>query len=274
MTIVTFIPSGRLGNLLFMVFNTIAYAIVYDLEFNFNENYEHNYWDTAFKYLKQYSIYGFPKLKNYIIKENGHQYQQLPSPDKDYHLIKLKGYFQSYKYFDEYKTKIFEIFKLDTHLQECRSYIYAQFGKEFLNKLEKSTAMHFRMGDYKSTGLPILPISYYIEAIKYLSTHANLNDIIYFVEKENINDILPIIKELSDIYPTLNWISAPPDQTPWNTLLMMSFAQNNIVANSSFSYWAAYFNQNQHKLITYPYPWLFNPSTDICPPSWHRITLK
>jgi len=57
----------------------------------------------------------------------------------------------------------------------------------------------------------------------------------------------------------------------------MSCCQHNIIANSSFSWWAAYFNTNPNKIICYPEKW-FGPqlsqhnTKDLFPPSWHKIS--
>jgi hypothetical protein len=62
----------------------------------------------------------------------------------------------------------------------------------------------------------------------------------------------------------------------WRQLLLMSCCQHNIIANSSFSWWAAYFNDNSEKIICYPEQWfglqLSNHNTsDMCPKSWNKI---
>ena len=51
------------------------------------------------------------------------------------------------------------------------------------------------------------------------------------------------------------FISITTDITDWEKLLCMSCCNHNIIANSSFSWWGAYFNKNTEKKIYYPSQW-------------------
>ena len=58
----------------------------------------------------------------------------------------------------------------------------------------------------------------------------------------------------------------------------MASCTHNIMANSTFSYFGAYFNQNINKIVCYPDRWFgirlceYNIN-DLCPPEWTKITV-
>jgi hypothetical protein len=57
----------------------------------------------------------------------------------------------------------------------------------------------------------------------------------------------------------------------------MSCCHHNIIANSSFSWWGAYFNSYIDKMVFYPSKWfgdtIKNDTRDLCPPEWIKIQI-
>ena len=52
-----------------------------------------------------------------------------------------------------------------------------------------------------------------------------------------------------------NFIKLENGLSDWEEMLAMSLCKYNIIANSSFSWWGAYFNENKEKIVCYPSVW-------------------
>ena len=101
--------------------------------------------------------------------------------------------------------------------------------------------------------------------------------ILYFCEDDDFNDVLQIIIQLQHIYTDLIFERAENTLSDWQQLLLMSLCKDNIIANSTFSWWAAYFNPNPCKTVCYPETWFHsvagNNTLDLCPEDWTAISL-
>jgi hypothetical protein len=97
----------------------------------------------------------------------------------------------------------------------------------------------------------------------------------YFCEDVDISDVNEVISYLSKIFTKLEFIRGENNLEDWEQMLLMSCCHHNIIANSSFSWWSAYFNSWEDKIVCYPSVW-FGPSVqkntkDLCPPNWTKI---
>ena len=95
-------------------------------------------------------------------------------------------------------------------------------------------------------------------------------------QKKDNNIVEKKITILKEKFPQLTFIKASDEKEDWEQMLMMSCCEHNIIANSSFSWWGAYFNGNKDKIVCYPSVW-FGPklankdTSDLCPDSWTMI---
>jgi hypothetical protein len=273
---------GGLGNQLFQIFTTIAYAIQLSQPFFFLNNYQlgngengstirYTYWETFLDSLKIF-------LKNEPIKmltvgETSFNYEKLPQHySKD---ILLYGYFQSHLYFDECKDTIFKLIKID----KKKNIIKQTVNNDFKN----TVSIHFRLGDYKRYPdvHPILQVSYYSNALQYIlyetTTLTSITNVLYFCEDGDLIEVTEMINELKQAFPALVFERAEPLLLDWEQLLLMSLCKYNVIANSTFSWWGAYLNENIGKKICYPSVW-FGPkaahnTTDLFPKDWTKITI-
>lgn len=181
----------------------------------------------------------------------------------------LDGYWQSYIYFESIADIIGKDFTVNQPLS-------GDFFEYIINQINKtnSVSIHFRRGDYVdnpkvNSHHGICPIEYYHNSIDYIAkTVVNphlfvFSDDIEWV-KANFKSILPItFIDYSD-----------------NDLLsdfrLMSMCKHNIIANSSYSWWAAWLNKNKNKIIVAPKRWYINErsqkkSQSMIPPEWIRV---
>jgi hypothetical protein len=267
---------GGLGNQLFQIFNTIAYALRSEEPFvflnikqlnNIGCTERHTYWDTFLVSLKRFTIDNLPEM--HLLREEGFVYKYFPVI-KNIN-IKFFGYFQSYKYFENEYNNIVKLI----HLNEMKDTI----KRETIVDLSNVISMHFRIGDYKDLQHihPIMPYEYYKNSIEYIfkNSKTNPNKVLYFCEKGDYNDVIQIIDKLKSDYSNLEFICINFDIPDWEQMITMSLCKYNVIANSTFSWWGAYFNTNEEKIICYPKLW-FGPAlphntSDLFPPSWTKI---
>jgi hypothetical protein len=278
---------GGLGNQLFQIFTTISYAIKINHEFKFinsdklggiNTSIRNTYWKSLFSKMSNCLFKEYPNF-DLIIREESFNFKDilndLLQPNAN---IILVGYFQSYKYFEKnFKLicMLLDIFeKRQELLKECVT-------KNILNisKLNNTISLHFRIGDYKQLQLyhPIMDYEYYKKSLEYILKNIDYNpNIIYFCEDKDIDEVNEKLQKLEIDFPSITFIRAPNVLDDWQQLLLMSCCRHNIIANSSFSWWGAYFNSHEDKIVCYPGIW-FGPAienkdtSDLFPSEWIKI---
>jgi hypothetical protein len=298
--ILTIELMGGLGNQLFQIFTAIAHAkkIKYDYVFPYSTMLtigipRRTYWENLLNSLIEYTTAN----RNYqitnedmrtftISREYGFIYTELPFFTKQH--IKLFGYYQSYKYFQDEFQNIVELIRL----KEKQQSVQFQYNS-LLNKKKHLVSMHFRLGDYKEKENchPIMPYEYYENAltqliVKRILTKDDDDDdddnvvelemrVIYFCEAEDNENVLEKVNRLRENFPNIEFVKVDDGIEDWEQMLIMSCCHDNIIANSSFSWWGAYFNQNPDKKVFYPYLWfgtgLKHLTYDLFPSSWNKI---
>ena len=78
------------------------------------------------------------------------------------------------------------------------------------------------------------------------------------------------VKKQAAIPSTNNLINKGSDS--WQDMYLMSRCKHNIIANSTFSWWGAWLNDNPQKIVVAPSRWFANMDNDeIVPPEWIRL---
>jgi hypothetical protein len=270
---IIFVLAGGLGNQLFQIFATIAYSMKYTIPFAFlNIKYtigiteRKTYWNTFFQPLSLYLINYWKR--NIVIKEINFNYHELPNySDKNIN-IELTGYFQSQQYFYNYYESICKLIKLDNQKQIVSN----KYNFDYKNTI----SMHFRIGDYVNLShvYPILTLDYYKKALKLILTNNKKQDInvLYFCEEKDKKEVDIIINNLKNEYINITFECVDFCLEDWEQMLLMSCCKYNIIANSTFSWWGAYFNSYKDKIVCYPNKWFVegnpNNTKDLFPSDW------
>ena len=275
---------GGLGNQIFQIFTTISYAIKSRKQFKFlkleklgggSTTIRYTFWNTFFSRLKPFLINELPKV--HVIREKGFPYNELSrieiSLNED---ILLYGYFQSYKYFHNEYSIISRLIGLEQMKNELIKKLQLTS-----KQLENYVSMHFRIGDYKKIPdyHPLATYNYYESSLKNINTlkPEEKFDVLYFCEDDDLEDVLNIINKLVVKFPDYTFTRGENTLTDWEQMLFMSLCHHNIIANSSFSWWAAYFNSCVDKIVCFPSVWFGekanNDTKDLCPPEWTKIAV-
>ena len=263
---------GGLGNQLFIIFTTISYAYKYNLPFLFEysprtvNGVRKTYWHSIYYNLICFTTKVYPAWHGVgkslpMYEEKTFYYNKIPPPNElNLNLtrfngskptgLKLRGYYQSYKYFHEYKGIIFHAMNI-SNVQSQNYDLY--YDKYFNTAQHHVVAMHFRIGDYAvfSKKYIVLPLQYYINAIQLIGSDLNTPNMPYSTNSTNTTSIRILcvydpkdskqvktdyLEPLRTKFPGIEFIvvdSAIPD---WHQMLLMSLCRVIIIANSTFSW--------------------------------------
>lgn len=181
--------------------------------------------------------------------------------------VYLIGSWQSYKYIDSISAQLM----FDFRLRDRSEAILAAWSN--ISKSTCPVSMHIRRGDYanKASGFSILSLDYYKSALEYLRSKLATFDVFVFTDdpewaKQNLKDL---------IAPNSMTVVSNPELKDFEELTLMSMCRHQIIANSSFSWWAAWLNDDFEKIVTAPRRWNgvdeHIPTGDLIPPRWTLI---
>lgn len=257
--------NGRLGNQLFRIAAAIGYSKKHGIEVKFP------LWKNS-KYFEGEKLFNtFVTPTNHYYREPFFHYVEIP---KTFNSLDLIGYFQSQKYFEN-------------AIEEVKNVL--SIKKTFINSLEKnkqilknSCSIHFRHGDVydRNNGQghkgnehhhPVMSKEYYRNSIEYMLSQGVENFYIFY-DHETTKDWIEEENILSDIkYTYLTNLNSHIED-----FVLMSLCDNNIIANSTYSWWAAWLNNNINKKIIAPNIWFGEAYShydlsDLIPSEWRKI---
>ncbi len=136
-----------------------------------------------------------------------------------------------------------------------------------------SIAVHFRRGDYvshpgHSARNGALPLDYYHRAIAQVLPREPRATLYIFSD-----DLDEIERRFQPAAPH-RFVRAAPGTADFDQLRLMSLCRHCVIANSTFSWWAAWLNPHPGKIVIGPRRWFADPawdSGDILPTSWEAL---
>jgi hypothetical protein len=245
----TCLLNGRLGNQMFQIANMVAYSLRYNQEWLLMKQTLGNHFPMYFDYLKT----GNPKYNDFIYKETPFKYTPIPEFKNG---VCFFGYFQSEKYFLDYKQEVINAFQF-----------------QYPEKQKGIVSIHVRRGDYLNTsGFITISDTYIKNCIQFFN---NIGYYKFLVFSDDLNYCKLTIN--SNIYKDCDFRYSD-GQTEIQDLLLMSCCDHNIISPSSYSWWGAYLNGNTDKIILYPENWYSKKemdTKDLIPEnkSWLKIEL-
>ncbi len=211
-------------------------------------------------------IFSFFNLEYNIIREEKHGFDSkyLNINDNKY----VIGYFQSEKYFLNIRDILLKQFKPNFQISS-----YAKTLQEKILNEQNSCSIHVRRGDYLNNKnqkiYKTLNSKYYLNALSWIEKkHKNIK---YFIFSDDIDWVKANLDFKNAFY-----IENSNKRKPHEDILLMSECNHNIIANSTFSWWGAWLNSNDDKIVLSPKDW-FNDvnlellSTSLNCDNWNLI---
>lgn len=172
------------------------------------------------------------------------------------------GYFQSYNFIDQ--NRVF------TDLKRLEPDVLNEGIENFkaLAKIEQPIIAHFRFGDYKNEktfGIPA--VSFYQKSLTELvNENPNSKIWVFSDEKTEAEKVFPI-----EFRSKARWITGDQFSSA-ETMEIMRLGISYVIANSTFSWWAATLSMTENPKVICPEPWfkLESEPLGLIPPSWKR----
>ncbi len=207
----------------------------------------------------------FPLRKSYFFEESALHFspEVLKLTDNSY----LEGFFQYLAYFQSIEKILQDEFQFIKQPNKK--------NKLILDKIEiqNSVSVHIRRKDYISNKNYRSYFAhpsrlYYKKAMEMINRKVPSPDFYIF------SDDIPWVKKHFKNNHNMHFISHNKGKNDFEDMRLMQSCKHNITANSSFSWWAAWLNQNPHKIVITPRKWYQDKLAEMTgkfPPNWTKL---
>lgn len=231
---VTTIIRGGLGNQLYQIAQVVAHSIRYNIPYCIPRKVDTPHKDNPVMYNFLGINYADPALELPLYKEKGFTYSPIGMVDD----VCFDGYWQSYKYWNDYKDKILPLFGFRWVMDEgwC--------------------AIHVRRGDYMK-----LPDKHPFVGERYLQ-----NAMLLMNETTGITKFAVFTNDVEwckFFFDGINQFTIHifDSGNPLKDMEMGSHCEHQILSNGTFALWMHHLNQNPKKICVAPQRW-FGPALD------------
>lgn len=223
-----------------------------------------------------FGVFGSPRILNFLSRNSFFNVFGSKILNEDTKLLTknlnkinnsiLFGYWQSDEYFSFAKEVIRSDFTFKKPLNEINSNLIKVIANS------NSVSIHIRRGDYLSSGSNgsihyIQPREYYETAIEILNSKL-LNPVYYF-----FSDDMKWVRENIKSPKQCVYIDHNIGPESYVDMQLMAACKHNIIANSSFSWWGAWLNDNPEKIVIAPKNWFIDkrPTCGLVPSTWINV---
>lgn len=182
--------------------------------------------------------------------------------------IFLSGHWQNEMYFESIAPLVKNFFKFPAFIERENLLL------ERILRQSESVSLHVRRGDYifeqNKLVHGILPIEFYQSAISLIRERLKAPMFVVF------SDDVEWVKRNLLIDGNVHYSNHNTGERAFRDMQLMSICKHNIIANSSFSWWGAWLNNNLEKIVVAPGQWFAQPEKNdihknIIPKEWIRI---
>ncbi len=236
-----------------------------DRFFSFRGVFFSLYWclSRLFPHRIQDYLYKIARVEIVKVPQNFIYYPYIS--ERTYNKVLFKGTWQSEMYFKDVEMEVRKAF---------------QFREDLLNEKTRSTGLLLDSGPV-SASVHIRRNDYLSE--KYISGFGGICTKDYYETAiTRINELFPNIT-LYFFSDDINWcreafsfenaifVDWNVGKDSWQDMYLMSKCHCNIIANSTFSWWGAWLNRHQDKVVIAPQKWWNGIDDDVVPETWIRV---
>ncbi len=186
----------------------------------------------------------------------------------------IEGWFGNENYFKNYREVLLNEFNMDDMLSKSNKILLHEIVTS------NSVAVHIRRGDYLTNrSFNNLTTEYYMKAINFIKDKTDKPFFFFFSDDiQWVKNEFAFLDEAVFVEGNSEHESVFTTKGDIDDLMLMRSCRHNIIANSTFSWWAAWLNTNPDKIIVAPKIWYKNLSaqkkyerSNFVPEQWIKL---